>query len=229
MYRYYLSLIFCLCVIYSHGQKIFNIIGDSYVANHRRPYTETWHYKLATENNFVYNNYGKNGSCIAFDRTHDGKWNFGPAMWQRYKAMDSNADYVIIIAGHNDADMVARAVNNPKMYKDSLKMFRDSLVTMIKGIKTLCPKAQIGFVTPWYVDRAGFKDVCNTIKKVCKSEGIPVLWNYDADCVIKVRDEEFRKKYFQGGKGTDTAHLNEAGHALFLPVGKKWFEENFKP
>ena len=223
------NIIFCMFPLIAHGQKIFNIIGDSYVANHRRPYTETWHYKLATEKNFVYNNYGKNGSCIAFDRTHDGKWNFGPAMWQRYKAMDSNADYVIIIAGHNDADMVARAVNNPKMYKDSLKMFRDSLVTMIKGIKKLCPKAQIGFVTPWYVDRAGFKDVCNTIKKVCKSEGIPVLWNYDADCVIKVRDEEFRKKYFQGGKGTDTAHLNEAGHALFLPVGKKWFEENFKP
>ena len=39
-------------------------------------------------------------------------------------------------------------------------------------------------------------------------------------------DEAFRKKYFQGGKGTDTAHLNEAGHNLFLPVGKKWFEES---
>ena len=127
MNRYYLSLIFCLFSLIANGQKIFNIIGDSYVANHRCPYTEAWHYKLAQEKGFVYNNYGKNGSCIAFDRTHDGKWNFGPAMWQRYKAMEPNADYVIIIAGHNDADMVARAVNNPKMYKDSLKMFRDSL------------------------------------------------------------------------------------------------------
>ena len=219
------NIFFCLFSLIADGQKVFNIIGDSYVANHRSPYTEAWHYKLAQEKGFVYNNYGKNGSCIAFDRTHDGKWNFGPAMWQRYKAMEPNADYVIIIAGHNDADMVARASNNPKMYKDSLKMFKDSLVTMIKGIKTLCPKARIGFVTPWYVDRPGFADVCNIIKKVCKKEGIPVLWNYDEGCVIKVRDEAFRKKYFQGGKGTDTAHLNEAGHNLFLPVGKKWFEE----
>jgi hypothetical protein len=51
------------------------------------------------------------------------------------------------------------------------------------------------------------------------------LWNYDEGCIIKVRDEAFRKKYFQGGKGTDTAHLNEAGHNLFLPIGKKWFDE----
>jgi hypothetical protein len=121
--------------------------------------------------------------------------------------------------------MVARAVNNPKAYNDSLKMFRDSLVTMIKGIKTLCPKARIGFVTPWYVDRPGFADVCNIIKKVCKKYCIPVLWNYDEGCIIKVRDEAFRKKYFQGGKGTDMAHLNEAGHNLFLPIGKKWFDE----
>lgn len=222
------NIFFCLFSLIANGQKVFNIIGDSYVANHRSPYTEAWHYKLAQEKGFVYNNYGKNGSCIAFDRTHDGKWNFGPAMWQRYKAMEPNADYVIIIAGHNDADMVARASNNPKMYKDSLKMFRDSLVTMIKGVKTLCPKARIGFVTPWYVDRPGFADVCNIIKKVCKKNGIPVLWNYDDACIIKVRDEAFRKKYFQGGKGTDTAHLNEAGHNLFLSVGKKWFEEKMK-
>ena len=209
------------------AQKVMNIIGDSYVANHRCPYTEAWHYKLAQEKGFTYNNYGRNGSCVAFDRTHDGKWNFGPAMWQRYTAMDPNADYVIIIAGHNDADMVARAKDNPKHYKDSLKMFRDSLVTLIKGIKTLCPKAQIGYVTPWYVDRPGFADVCNIIYKVCKKYKVPVLWNYDETCIIKVRDEAFRKQYFQGGNGKDTAHLNESGHDLFLPVGRTWFEKNF--
>ena len=87
--------------------------------------------------------------------------------------MDPNADYVIIIAGHNDADMVARAANNPKAYNDSLKMFRDSLITMIKGIKTLCPKARIGFVTPWYVDRPGFADVCNIIKRCARRMASP--------------------------------------------------------
>jgi len=194
---------------------IVNVIGDSYVANHRQPKEYTWHYKLAQELGYQYNNYGRNGSCIAFDRTHDGRFNFGPAMWQRYKAMDPNADYVLIIAGHNDADKVG---NN----KDSLQMVKDSLEVMLDGIRALCPKAKIGFVTPWNVDRPGFEAICRLIKEVCDAQGIPVLWNADKDCVIQVRDDAFRKQYFQSAK--DNAHLNAAGHDLFLPVAREWFK-----
>lgn len=199
--------------------QIINVIGDSYVANHRRSNEETWHYKLAQELGFTYNNYGRNGSCIAFDRTHDGRFNFGPALWQRYKVMDSNADYVLIIAGHNDAEKV-------KNNADSLQMFSDSLEVMLTGIKQLCPNAKIGFVTPWYVDRPGFKNVVKVIQKSCKKHHIPVLCNYSKKCVIEVRDEEFRKGYFQGND--DTAHLNAKGHDLFLPIGRSWFLKNMK-
>lgn len=209
-----------LCISASTmAQEVMNVIGDSYVANHRRPKEEAWHFKLAQERGYKYNNYGKNGSCVAFDRTHDGKYNFGPAMWQRYKAMDPDADYVIIIAGHNDADKV-------RENKDSLAMFRDSLEVFLAGIKQLCPKARIGYVTPWYVDRPGFKEVCAAIKKACKRHKIPVLWNYTDKCIIKVRDAEFRKKFFQGPN--DTAHLNGEGHDLFLPVAKEWFDKYLK-
>ena len=197
------------------AQKIINVIGDSYVANHRCAKEETWHYKLAQELGYTYNNYGRNGSCIAFDRTHDGKWNFGPAMWTRYKAMDPKADYVIIIAGHNDAEKV-------KENRDSLAMFSDSLEVMLAGIEKLCPNAKIAFVTPWYVDRPGFKHVCKAVKKTCKKHHIPVLCNYDKNCPVKVRDAEFRKKYFQGAN--DTAHLNNAGHDLFLPYAREWMK-----
>ncbi len=198
------------------AQQTLNIIGDSYVSNHRRPKEEAWHYKMAQTLGLTYNNYGRNGSCVAFDRTHDGKFNFGPAMWVRYKDMDPAADYVIILAGHNDADKVK---DNP----DSLRMFRDSLEVLIQGIEQLCPKAKIGYVTPWYVDRPGFKAVCKTIQKVCKRHHIPVLCNYTSKCVIQVRDEAFRRQYFQGPN--DTAHLNAAGHDLFLPVGTAWFKK----
>lgn len=194
--------------------QIINVIGDSYVANHQRPKEETWHYKLAQELGMTYNNYGRNGSCIAFDRTHDGKWNFGPGMWERYVQMDPNADYVIIIAGHNDAFKVEHNA-------DSLRMFTDSLEFMLNGIEKLCPKAKIGYVTPWDVDHAGFTEVMNVVRKVCKKHHIPVLDNCNKKCIIKVRDNEFRKQYFQGPN--DTAHLNAAGHDLFLPVGRKWF------
>lgn len=199
----------------SGSQKIINVIGDSYVANHRRPKEEAWHSKMAQQLGMKYNNYGRNGSCVAFDRTHDGKYNFGPAMWQRYVAMDKDADYVLIIAGHNDADKVG-------LNTDSLSMFCDSLDVMLRGIEQLCPNAKIGYVTPWYVDRPGFAPVIKAIKSVCKKHGIPVLDNYSKKCIIKVREQDFRKKYFQGS--SDTAHLNNDGHDLFLPVGKEWFE-----
>ena len=204
----------CTAVMPMNAQKVLNVIGDSYVANHMRPKEEAWHCKLAKELGMTYNNYGRNGSCVAFDRSHDGKWNFGPALWVRYTAMDPSADYVLIVAGHNDADKI-------RSNEDSLRMFVDSLNTLIVGIKRLCPKAKIGYVTPWYVDRPGFVPVCKAIKKVCKKYGIPVLDNCNKRSIIRVRDAEFRKKYFQ--RPDDTAHLNAAGHDLFLPVARKWF------
>lgn len=201
------------------AQQTINVIGDSYVANHRRPVEETWHYKLAQELGMKYNNYGRNGSSIAFDRTHDGKYNFGPAMWVRYKQMESDADYVLIIAGHNDADKIGSNT-------DSLSMFADSLEVMLSGIEHLCPKARIGFITPWFNDRPGFKPVVSVIKKVCKRHRIPVLNNYNNNCVIKVQDADFRRQYFQSAN--DSAHLKEEGHDLFLPVARRWFEKNMK-
>lgn len=197
-------------------KPVLNVIGDSYVANHREDKALTWHSKMANELGMTYNNYGKNGACVAFDRTHDGKFNFGPAMYQKTKALDPAADYVMVIAGHNDADKI-------RANADSLAMFRDSLELFITNIQQQCPKARIAWVTPWYVDRPGFKVVCKTIKQVCRKHGIPVLMNYSPKCPIKVRDAEFRKNYFQGPN--DTAHLNGKGHDLFLPHATKWFKK----
>ena len=209
-------MLLAACSLYAQ-KAVMNVIGDSYVANHRRSPNETWHYLLAKEQGFTYNNYGRNGSCVAFDRTHDGSYNFGPALWVRYSQMAPDADYVLIIAGHNDAVKVGENT-------DSLQMFADSLEAFLSGVEKHNPKAQIGYVTPWYVDQPGFQPVCRVIKKVCKQHGIPVLWNYAPNNVIRVRDKAFRKKYFQGDE--DTAHLNAEGHKLFLPVAKAWFAKH---
>lgn len=198
------------------GVQTINVIGDSYVANHRRDKSETWHYRLAQQLGMTYNNYGRNGACVAFDRTHDGRFNFGPALYQKASSMDASADYVIIIGGHNDAEKVG-------MRRDSLAMFRDSLQLLIDNIRLQCPKARIGYVTPWYVDRPGFKQVCKTIRQVCRKNKIPVLDNYSQDCIIQVRDDKFRQTYFQAPG--DHAHLNAEGHRLFLEVAMKWFKD----
>lgn len=206
-------------MVQAQTPKTINVIGDSYVANHKAPKEEAWHYKMAKAMGMKYNNYGKNGACVAFDRTHDGRHNFGPAIYTKAPMMDPAADYVLIIAGHNDAGKV----NNNA---DSLRMFRDSLTVFINNVRVQCPKARIGYVTPWYVDRPGFAEVCCVIREVCEENGIPVLMNYSPECPIKVRDGEFRKKYFQGPN--DMAHLNKYGHDLFLPIGMEWFNTYMK-
>ena len=229
MMRYILSLLACLIIAVQAGAqithsfnpdtlatsiadplegKVMNVIGDSYVANHQRPKEETWHAKVAARHGMKYNNYGRNGGCVAFDRSKEG---FGPSMLVRYKDMDPEADLVLIIAGHNDAVKVG---NN----KDSLNMFVDSLTLLISRIRIQCPKARIAYVTPWYVDRPGFKPVVKAIKKVCKRAHVPLLDNYSAKSAIQVRDEAFRREYFQ--RPNDTAHLNAAGHQLYLPTGE---------
>jgi len=196
-----------------NGQQVINVLGDSYVRNHRRPYEETWHYKCAMELGMRYNNYGRNGGCVAFDRTKEG---FGPSLLVRYKDMERDADVVLVIAGHNDAVKIGDD-------KELLSQFADSVGLLIDLVRTHCPNAIIGWVTPWYVDRPGFKPVVGVIKKVCKKKGVPVMDNYKKRSVIKVRDAEFRKRYFQGEN--DTAHLNAKGHDLFCPAGRMFFKK----
>ncbi len=193
--------------------RTVNVLGDSYVANHRRPTSEAWHCLWAEQNGYTYNNYGRNGGCVAWDRTKDG---FGPSLLVRYKQMNPDADLVIVIAGHNDAGMIRDS-------KDSLSMFADSLSLLIDRIRIQCPKAQVVWVTPWYVDRPGFEPTVKTIRQVCKQKGVPVLNNYSKKSPIKVRDIDFRHRYFQGPN--DTAHLNAQGHQLFLPTANKWLKK----
>ncbi len=52
--------------------KTMCVFGDSYVANHLRPYTEAWHSKVAERMGMKYINFGRNGSSIAFDRSKEG-------------------------------------------------------------------------------------------------------------------------------------------------------------
>lgn len=214
-----LLLAFCL----STSAQTLDVIGDSYVQNHQRPQEETWHSKMAQQLGFTYHNLGKNGASVAFDRTHDfnprnpsQRWNFGPALWAKTHLLDPQADYVLIIGGHNDADKIGSS-------RDSLAMFCDSLQLLIDNVRQRCPNARIGYVTPWYCQGAGFKPVCKAIRRICRRNRIPLLWNYTSKSPIQVRDESFRRQYFQ--RPNDTAHLNAAGHDLFLPYALRWFRE----
>ncbi len=196
--------------------KSMVIIGDSYVRNHRRPIEETWHYKVAEKYRMTYHNYGKNGNCVAFDRTKRG---FGIPMYQRYTEMTDSADYVILIAGHNDADFIAQrdsAMTDEayaQQHDSRLQEFRLRLDQLLDSLIVKYPSAKMAFITPWNVDRPGFPEVLNALQEICARYSVPV---YDAahESGIYVRNEEFRRRYFQ--RYNDTAHLNAAGHDLFM-------------
>ena len=191
----------------TEGKRIV-VLGDSYVRNHRRPWSESWHSKAAEKLGMYYLNFGRNGSSIAFDRTKDG---FGPAMTERYLTMPREADYILLIAGHNDADMVG---------KDGAKMeaFKGALERLLSGLRERYPKAKIGYVLPWHVKRPGFEEVVAEIIECCGKYSIPVF-DPGKECGINVNDAEFRAKYFQNKGVNDTAHLNADGHALIVDKG----------
>ena len=83
--------------------KTIAFLGDSYVQNHRRPPREAWHCRFAEKHGMHYLNYGRNGNCIVFDNPRRGT-----PMVKRYKEIPADVDYLVVIAGHNDACDIAR-------------------------------------------------------------------------------------------------------------------------
>lgn len=181
------------------------VFGDSYVRNHHCHITETWHAKVAARLGLHYVNKGINGNCVAFDRTAEG---YGKAMINRIDELPDSINVILLIAGHNDAGMIA---NNENC---TLSQFSESLDHLLKVLKWKYPNATIGYVTPWHVQRPCFEEIISEIKRICMSNGIPVL---DASDIIEVNSPTFRKRYFQSEN--DTAHLNDDGHNLMFEQG----------
>lgn len=196
-----------------NDSTVLCVFGDSYVKNHRRPMTETWHCKAAAALGLKYVNLGRNGSCVSIDTK-----GFGPAMTKRVKTeLPEKMDAILIIAGHNDASRITEDAG--------LVTFEESLNAIFDEIKERYPKAKVGYVLPWHVDRGYFNQVIDIIGKVCKKRKIPV---FDAEAAggIEVNNDEFRHKYFQNKGVKDTAHLNAAGHDLIVGAGTDFLKKN---
>lgn len=194
------------------GKRIA-FIGDSYVYNHHEPQTNTWHYKFAKKHGMVYLNYGRNGTCIAIDRkgTHD------EAIYKRATKMSDSLDYIVVIAGHNDANRIPPYVTKPDTISEEL--LRSRLALLCDTLISKYPKAGIFFFTPWpNPDKPNMERVIDIIKQVAGSRAIPVFDSRMSG--IHVCNPAFRKLYFQ--KPDDTAHLNARGHDLFLPIAEEF-------
>ena len=186
-----------------YGKNVI-VFGDSYVQNSANPIEDTWHYKLACKYNMEYHNWGRNGSCVAYEWKTE---QFGPPLCERYTALPDTADYVIVIGGHNDAVLMQR-------YGEGTEFFRSKLAILCAGLKQKFPTAKICFVTPWNVPQPMYRETVQAIEEICGKYGIPVF-NSIIRSGIDVRFQGFRRLYFQGPD--DMAHLNAKGHDLFLP------------
>ena len=214
--KFHLIILLVLCGLCASAQcaddslltgKSLWVIGDSYVRNHRCPQEETWHAKAAAKLGMSYHNLGRNGNCIAFDRTKEG---FGEQMTQRYRQIAPDADYILIIAGHNDAEKIKT--------DEHWKQFTDSLDYLCDRLTAEYPNARVGIVTPWAVDRPMFAEVITELKAAGSRHSFPVL-DMAYTSGIRVNDDSFRALYFQNKGVRDTAHLNDAGHNLLVPYG----------
>ena len=189
------------------GKRI-GLFGDSYVRNHREPVENTWHYKFAQKHGMQYFNYGRNGNCVAMPRAR-----FGEAMYKRYKEMTDSLDYVVVIAGHNDASLL-----------DSIGIdnYKEKLGILCEGLIEKYPSAKIFSFTCWtckHFAGSATEKVVDATLEVCGRYSIPV---FDAARKgnIFAQSDAFRKIFFQNGGVNDTAHLNAKGHDRFLPCAE---------
>lgn len=190
-------------------RKTMVIVGDSYVQNHHRPIEETWHYRLAEKYQMEYFNYGRNGDTLVLQ--HEDR---RPRIMKRFHAMHTPADYVVVVAGHNDATRIGTNETNVATFREGLKKFAGDL-------KAKYPDAKIVFVSPWNVQRDGFAQVLAAYRELLPGLGVQF---YDAAALsgLDPHDKEGGKaKLWQGPK--DTAHLSKDGHAMMLEKIEPFF------
>lgn len=189
------------------GKRI-GVIGDSYVRNHKEPVENTWHYKFARKHHMEYFNYGLNGNCVSIPRVQ-----YGEPMYKRYKEMNDSLDYVVVIAGHNDATLLESI---------GIDNYKEKLAILCEGLIEKYPTAKLFFFTCWTrKDFAGSntEKVVDATIEVCGWYSIPV---FDAArrSNIFAQSDKFRSIYFQDKGVKDTAHLNAKGHDRFLPCAE---------
>ncbi|MCR5413200.1 MAG: prolyl oligopeptidase family serine peptidase [Kiritimatiellae bacterium] len=201
-----------------HGRRI-GVIGDSYVRNHRQKIEDTWHAKFARKHGMEYFNYGRNGNCIAFDRKR-----FGESILARYKEMRADLDYVVVIAGHNDANYIFKDGGEDgapvEKQAENLKLFEERLDELSQKLRERYPMSKIAFVSPWRVDKPYFSEVIELERKNAEKHGFAFC---DASALtgIDPNDPGTRKAHFQSED--DTAHLNPRGHDMALAKFEGFF------
>lgn len=211
------------------GKRIL-FLGDSYTSTRGLDdYWDSWSGRLQTDFGMEVVCRSINGSTV----TMSPFWGFAPGCcWFpicfRPIPEEETYDFVLVTCGSNDWDQDLPIGSDPESRRPWC--FMGAMNLLIDRIQEAHPESILIFMTPWVSDGSknyhGYttNDYAYAMEYVCELRGVYCM-NVSFPWVsgIFADNPEFREKYFISP--TDPWHLNEWGHARFLPLAALWLDE----
>lgn len=163
------------------GKKI-NCLGDSITSvDYTLP---TWWQQIANQTGCTFNNYGKSGTCVAYDADRESK--FGKCFANRYSEMEKDVDCVIVMGGTNDFNNKLGTWND-----NTNESFLGALNILMKGLIETYKGKVIIFMTPIQQASDYKVNVVDVLDIVKTGSGSSVS--------LQVRAEAIKRKCMQYG------------------------------
>lgn len=177
------------------GKKII-AGGDSMVYGHTLGPAASWLAKIAARNGMTAVNYGINGNRL----TDTG--GSGTPLVNRFTTFDTDADFVVIFIGTNDANGLVTMGDDAGT---DITTFKGALNVLCTGLINRYPAKKILFITP-YKRNANYQAYVTAIEVICLKYGIPVFNNITRGGVDWTNAAQVAALTLD-----DTYHLNDAG------------------
>ena len=188
-----------------YGKTIIGL-GDSFIDYNTQGLGNDLLSKIAYGKNMTIHNYGLSSSSLAYDSKQTVL-----SVMDRYQQMLTevpNADYVIVLAGHNDSNASLHggtAIPIGENSDDINTTFKGALNILIKALLDKYPKAGILFLTPF--NRRGTElPYVEAMKEICGLYSQVVYDNYHSSGICFQNDTHLGI-YDQGN-----LHLNGLGN-----------------
>ena len=188
-----------------NGQKLL-AIGDSFVKGHTLSEDKTWVSKIAQRNSMTKYVYATNGVSLAYAAGQSSTALVNTM--STITAQVPSADYVLLLAGHNDANPDLNGGSaipigeNTDLQNTS---FKGALNQTINALLNAYPTAKILFLTPF--NRRGIEEpYVEAMKEICGIWCIPCFDNYHSSGICFQSDAQSNVYELSA-----SLHLNEAG------------------
>lgn len=187
------------------GKKLL-AIGDSFVKGHTLTEDKTWVAKIAQRNGMTKYVYATNGVSLAYASGQSATALVNTM--GTITAQVPSADYILLLAGHNDANPDLNGGSAIPIGADTdtgNTTFKGALNQTINALLDAYPTAKLLFLTPF--NRRGIEEpYVEAMKEVCGNWCVPCFDNYHSSGICFQSDAQAGAYEL-----SDSLHLNEAG------------------